>query len=277
MIKLISLDLDGTLLLADHVTVSSENITALSQAAEHGIMVCIATGRTYSVIQDVLAQLPCVRYCIVSNGAAIVDVITNEIIYRSLIPEVQSGGIAHILQSYTPSEIVCTIFYEGRAYLSSSMLPEFHRALGIGKFADAILRGITPIDDIADFCKGKSVEKFTLDYIQKDIRQEFINKVNTLGEFTRSSSFAENLEINALGTTKGKALRYLSGLLHIQADETAAFGDSDNDIEMLQWAGFSYAMENALPSVKEAARYTAPTNTESGVGKVIGAYLRSEP
>jgi Cof subfamily protein (haloacid dehalogenase superfamily) len=275
MIKLINLDLDGTLLLADHVTVPPENIKALSEAAERGIALCIATGRTYSVARDVLAQLPCVRYCIISNGAAIIDVANNQIIYRDLIPEAQSSGIARILQTYTPHEIVCTAFYEGGAYLPSSTLPEFRRAVNIEEFAESILRGITIIDSMADFCKDKSVEKFTLDYIQKDIRQGFIDKVNALGEFTTSSSFAENLEINAFGTTKGKALRYLSELLHIQSDEAAAFGDSDNDIDMLQWAGFSYAMENAAPSVKKAARYLAPKNTESGVGKVISEYLRS--
>jgi hydroxymethylpyrimidine pyrophosphatase-like HAD family hydrolase len=48
-----------------------------------------------------------------------------------------------------------------------------------------------------------------------------------------------------------------------------AFGDSSNDIEMLRWAGLSYAMENAAPSVKAAAIYQAPRNTEAGLSYAI--------
>ncbi|MAT62224.1 MAG: hypothetical protein CL881_00320 [Dehalococcoidia bacterium] len=57
--------------------------------------------------------------------------------------------------------------------------------------------------------------------------------------------------------------------LEIDSKKTWAFGDEQNDIEMLKWAGCSYAMSNAEPSVKEAANFIAPSNDEDGVAVTL--------
>ena len=82
-----------------------------------------------------------------------------------------------------------------------------------------------------------------------------------------------NLEINAAGVNKGKAMIELGKLLGIPREEIMAFGDGNNDLKMLKEVGTGVAMENAIPSVKEAADYVTLSNDEEGVAKFIEKYV----
>ena len=82
-----------------------------------------------------------------------------------------------------------------------------------------------------------------------------------------------NLEINAAGVNKGKAMIELGKLLGIPREEIMAFGDGNNDLKMLKEVGTGVAMENAIPSVKEAADYVTLSNDEEGVAKFIEKYM----
>lgn len=77
------------------------------------------------------------------------------------------------------------------------------------------------------------------------------------------------IDIMPKGVTKGEAVKYLQTQLNISMDETMAFGDFHNDIQMLERAKYSYAMANAHPDVKKVAQYEAPGNDENGVLSVI--------
>lgn len=82
-----------------------------------------------------------------------------------------------------------------------------------------------------------------------------------------------NLEINAAGVNKGKAMIELGKVLGIPREEIMAFGDGNNDLKMLKEVGTGVAMENAIPSLKEAADYVALSNDEEGVAKFIEKYV----
>ena len=83
MIKLIALDLDGTLMYTDHITVTEENRAALKKAHEKGASLAVATGRTLAIIGDVCEQIPEIDYVIYSNGAAVYDRRQSKNIYTS--------------------------------------------------------------------------------------------------------------------------------------------------------------------------------------------------
>ena len=82
-----------------------------------------------------------------------------------------------------------------------------------------------------------------------------------------------NLEINAAGVNKGKAMIELGKLLGIPREEIMAFGDGNNDLKMLKEVGTGVAMENAIPPVKGAADYVTLSNDEEGVAKFIEKYV----
>ena len=77
------------------------------------------------------------------------------------------------------------------------------------------------------------------------------------------------VEISAAGVTKAAALARVCDRLGVAAEDVVAFGDMPNDLPMLAWAGTSYAMANAHPTVLEAVDHVAPSNDEDGVAQVL--------
>ena len=94
-------------------------------------------------------------------------------------------------------------------------------------------------------------------------------------ELIASSSLRNNIEINSARAGKGNALRALCEKLGLDASESVAFGDGLNDADMLRAAGRGCAMQNAVPTVKEAADVIVENNNEAGVGKEIFRLLRA--
>ena len=91
------------------------------------------------------------------------------------------------------------------------------------------------------------------------------------------SSASSLLEISAAGVTKASTLAVLCDELGIAPEEVVAFGDMPNDIAMLDWAGGSYAMADAHPTVVEAADHVAPRNDEDGVARVLASVFGLDP
>ena len=87
------------------------------------------------------------------------------------------------------------------------------------------------------------------------------------------SSFGENMEFTAPGVNKGAAAKALCARMGWTAEQVMAFGDAGNDLELLAWAGWSFAMANGTDQARAAARYTAPANTEAGVGQAVERYF----
>jgi hydroxymethylpyrimidine pyrophosphatase-like HAD family hydrolase len=77
------------------------------------------------------------------------------------------------------------------------------------------------------------------------------------------------VEMSGKGVTKASALESLACDLGIGAEEVVAFGDMPNDLPLLEWAGTSYAMANAHPTVLALADHVAPRNDEDGVAEVL--------
>lgn len=84
------------------------------------------------------------------------------------------------------------------------------------------------------------------------------------------------MDVMGAGVSKGSALRALGKHLGISADDTMAFGDFYNDADMLQYAGWSFAMENGNPDIKRMTRFLARSNNENGVLRAIRQYALQE-
>jgi hypothetical protein len=83
----------------------------------------------------------------------------------------------------------------------------------------------------------------------------------------------DNIEIVNKGVSKGRALKILGGYLGIEREEMIAIGDSENDIEMIKFAGLGVAVENAIDEVKKVADFITKSNMEDGVKYVIDKFI----
>jgi len=90
-----------------------------------------------------------------------------------------------------------------------------------------------------------------------------------------SKSLPYFLEFAAPGVTKGAGLDFLAAHMGFTREETVSFGDGENDVELVEWAGYGIAVENAHERVKEVADWIGPSAEQEGVAQVIEAYLDS--
>ena len=102
---------------------------------------------------------------------------------------------------------------------------------------------------------------------------QYFEHNNQISAFA-SATFA--IDVNTQGVNKGAGLKHLLEKMGMTGDDLIAFGDGGNDIDMLDFAKYSYAMANGMDKVKKHAKYIAPANTENGVFKVLQKYLAED-
>ena len=269
-IRLICLDMDGTLLDDDHATVPPRNVAALRAASEQGAAVAIASGRAWSLLRAVDAQIGVTRYAVLSNGAAVLDVAAGEWIYRRPMDQAARRTIITLLLDWgLPFEVYC----EGENYIQSDRVEQVVSWALSPEFAQ-VLRTVSQFpDDLNAALDGKAVEKIHIFHVPPQKRQELLDAVAACGCLDVTSSFGENMELTATGVNKGSAVQALCAKLGLGPEQVMAFGDAGNDLELLSWASWSFAMDNGSDEAKAAARYTTGTNREGGVGMAVEQYL----
>jgi len=264
MIKLIAMDLDGTLFDSDHKTISERNIHAVQKAADRGIKIVICSGRTYCHMKSVLKQLNTVDYILASNGAVSMDK-TGHVISSDCMKYDIWKAVYEILDG---EGIVAEVYFDGKSYLKESSRNSYKSDKLNDDFVQELKADITFCDNPIRLLKDKAAEKITSIAVPEQ-QYDKLKRILLQMEVSVTSSIPLNIEINKMGVNKGKGLSALCDVLGICAEEVMAFGDGDNDIEMLQWAGYSYAMKNAAAHVRKAAKFTADYNHQDGIAKII--------
>lgn len=274
-IKLIGLDLDGTL-LNDKKELSGRNRKAIERAAAQGVFIVPATGRPLAGLQAPVLSLP-VKYALTANGAAVYELTTKRRIYAAGIPREKALAILSMLQKY---DVMEDCFMDGHGYgekeklLQSDLyaMPEVVRAY--------IKATRKQVENLSEYIRENDcmVEKITVNFKEKDgillwekeirerLSKEFPDCAVVKGVPT-------NLEITDEQATKGNAILKLGELLGISREEIMVCGDSQNDMEMIKAAGLGVAMGNAMPEVKKAADYITLSNEEDGVAAAIEKFV----
>ncbi len=262
-IKLIAIDMDGTLLLPDH-SISPAVKSAIARAREQGIRVVLTTGRPFTGVANYLKELGMVLesdYCITYNGALVQNASDGSTVaqtpltyddYRyleALSREV--GSHFHALDRntlYTANRDV-SYYTVHESYVASIPL-QFCEAENMDKQIQ--LLKVMMIDEPA-----------VLDKAIARIPAEVKEKYTVL----KSSPYF--LEILNKKVTKGTGVASLAKVLGIKAEEIMAIGDQENDIAMLEYAGIGVAMDNAIDAAKAAANHITKSNLEDGVAYAI--------
>lgn len=271
-IKLIGLDLDGTLLDSDKAfTEYSRRVIA--EAIRQGVIVLPATGRPASGIPKEVMEFPGIRYALTSNGARVLDMQEKKVLYERLIPYGSGEKLLEILQKY---DALLEIYYDGIGYANERDLKIVDRYMPSAPMVKYILNTRRPVEDV---CRMYRREHRPADKIQalfasqEDKRNAFAETGEKVPEITVCGALSNNLEANAGEARKGVALVKLGEILGIAREEIMACGDGSNDIEMVREAGFGVAMSNAIDEVKEAADYVTLSNNEDGAARAIEKYV----
>lgn len=269
-IRLICLDMDGTLLDDDHTTVPARNVRALRAAAERGAAVAIASGRSWGLLRDVADQVGAVRYAVLSNGAAVLDVRAGQWLYRNCLAEERWRGLVRILlEERLPFEVYC----EGETYIQTDRFQSVLDCALSPQFRGVLRRHTVLPENLEDALAGRAVEKLHIYRIPEASRAAVTERLLSCGPLTAASAFPGNLEFTAPGVHKGAAVQALCARMGWSAEQVMAFGDAGNDLELLSWAGWSFAMANATEQARAAARYVTGSNTEAGVAMAVERYF----
>lgn len=272
MIKLIATDLDGTLLCADSVTVSDENIAALRAASAQGIKIVIASGRTHGVFSKGAAELDVVDYAIMSNGAAIMEFCDGQALDRIPVTEMPYEVWTSAYDRIAEAGAYPEMYAVGRSFMDEAWEDNFTSPVIAPALVAELKSHAGFVPDTKAELRGMSAEKICVLSVPEETREGLMMSLLADDRICCTNAIPGNLEVNAAGTNKGNALAMLCDKLGISPDEVMAFGDAANDIGMLRFAGCSVAMGNASDEVKGICRYVTGTNVEHGVAQAIYKY-----
>lgn len=271
-IKIIATDLDGTLMSPDHLTVSERTKNALISAHKKGVKVCIATGRALNFTKGVTAQIPFADYVICSNGASVYDRRQEKFIYNNLVsPDITAEAI-RLLNSLN---LYYNIYIEGNTYVQAGCEKFFINSGLPTEFLEDFASKTVVCEDIAAATAGKGAELIDVFYNDEETRKiifDFFEK-NSL---VLTSALAGVVSATAVGSDKGTALKGLCDIMGFDSSEAMTFGDASNDSTMLKFAYYSFAMENGDDICKASARFSAPSNADDGVARMIEKYVLGE-
>lgn len=269
-IKMIGLDLDGTLLTSDKKLLPFTR-QVLTEAIERGIQVLMATGRPYTGIPEELRKLPGIRYALTSNGARILDTQTGKALIEHLLPLESAKKALEILQKY---DTLQEVYFEGQGYAEAEKLDRISRYHHNPHMWEYVRSSRKPVDSLPELIarEGRDMDKVQALFADMGELAQAWKELERYEELVLVSSLGYNIEINAAGVDKGIGLMELGELLGFCPEEIMACGDGDNDIQMLERAGIGIAMGNAEEKVKAAADYITETNDEEGAAKAIIRY-----
>lgn len=265
-IKVIAMDLDGTAL--NHQKQLTERTrAAIQNAAKSGIQIVVATGRTFSSLAPEVLAMPEITCAITSNGAVVNRIPDGAVLLHNYPNPETVSEIAGMIQKEKIDTEVCT---GGQAYIGQS-------------YYDRVLEGKTnrdvqyvkttrhPVPDIYQFLLEHrvAIENINLNFKTLEEKQQWQQRFQKLPGVTPTSSFLFNVELGGATTSKAHALQALLDEWQMTSQQVMAFGDSENDLGMIQMAGIGVAMANGMEEVKQAADLLAESNEEDGVAKII--------
>ena len=267
-IRLIALDLDGTLLDSEK-RLSPRSLAALNKAAAQGIEIVPTTGRFFRGMPEEIRAFSELHYAVTINGAQVYDVRRDAVISRAEIPLAEALEAMAWLENY---DLIYDCYVGSWGWITRAY-QENAAQFVLDRHYLKMLRVLrTPVPELKSYLagRGQDVQKIIIftrtDALQRELLEllprRFPNLITT-------SSAPHNIELNTPAANKGAALLALADALGISQAQTMAVGDGLNDLSMIRAAGVGVAMGNAHPDVSAAADLVCADCDHDGAAEAI--------
>jgi Cof subfamily protein (haloacid dehalogenase superfamily) len=262
-IKLVAMDLDGTLLNSQK-TVSARNLAAIEAAKNKGVYITLATGRMYAAAAYFGKVIGANAPLICCNGAMV----------RSI------GADQNVFARFYKDEIAKAVLAEcqeknwyAQWYIDDQIYAE--------DFRPELFNSYKTVENFSINEVGRDFSSYVHDVIQIVIRDEngqvpaiadYLSK-KFAGELDAQQNTGYSVDLTPPGVTKAVGIKALGKYLGIEQHEIMVCGDADNDLAMLEYAGLSVVTQNGLPQAKALADFVTDSCDDDGVGKAIERYI----
>ncbi len=261
-VDVVATDLDHTLTWEGPL--APRTLAALARARDAGLRVIVVTGRMVQSLRRVLAPAGLHEPVVCYQGAVVVAPGGEWLLHRPIAPDLAREAIAAVEEAgYHPNVYVGDELYVSRLTPGSEAYATFQQ-IPIHTVGD--VKAWLPGPPTKIVCVGDPDE---LDRLGARMRARFD------GRLWVTKSLPKFLEFATVGVSKGSALEFLSRRYGFSRERTIAFGDGENDVELVEWAGYGIAVENAHERVKAVADWICPPAAEEGVARVLEALLDS--
>ncbi|MBQ9828573.1 MAG: HAD family phosphatase, partial [Lachnospiraceae bacterium] len=273
-VKLIGIDLDGTLLNSS-AQVSEGNRKAIKEAQENGITVVPVTGRAFSALPAGLTDIEGIEYIISGNGATVTRLSDMEVIRRYALTREQTVDIVGLLDRL---DCETEIYFDGTVYACLKDIWYYGKKFDYSPYTwKYLMTTRTMVDNMYGFTMGRSDGAELIAGLFGDLneRQRVIDYLKKYDDLSMTEGMRNNIEITHMKAQKGAAFSDLAEMLGIGENETAAFGDNYNDIDLLDRAAHSICMGNGKEEVKKRCDMVTLSNNEDGVAYGIKKLLEA--
>ncbi|MCS6874511.1 MAG: Cof-type HAD-IIB family hydrolase [Pyrinomonadaceae bacterium] len=284
MIRLLGLDLDGTLLDSSGC-ISEANKRAIRRAEEEGVKVTICTGRRFRDAQPVALELELDLPIISHNGALIKSAATLETFDAAILPAETVRQVIYIARDFDADALVSTdpcgkgtLFYES---ISEENIPlKKYIAWASRLHGEQARESVQYVEDLESIIDEKQTIHITfsgtcdkMKRLQEVLVAELSSEASILATVYPTPDFAL-IDVLPPASSKGAGLEKLAKMFGISRDEVMAIGDNLNDFEMLEFAGTPVVMANASRELIEDGRFHCTlSNDEDGVALAIEKFI----
>ena len=270
-IEMVAFDLDDTA-LDGNGRLSDKTREAFIQAAEAGVEPVIASGRSFYSLPDELLEVPGIRYAICSNGANLFDVNEKKCLRSFSLKPHSVDQIVKLADEYG-DRLYLDAFTEGVPHSDRRLLDTLLNNEHISEHRKLYLRKTRrPEDDIRGFIQENknSLDCMNYNVFDSALFDELFDRLGKeVDDIYYTSSIPQLIEISYKECGKGKGLLRMCEYLGIDIKHVAAFGNADNDADMIELAGLGCAVSNSSQVALDAADEIIGPNTEDSVAEKI--------
>ncbi|MBT9435616.1 HAD family hydrolase [Streptococcus suis] len=273
IVRLIATDMDGTFLDGQGNFDRERFSRVLDQLDQKKIPFVIASGNGIGRLLQLCQGFEDRLIFVADNGAHVYQ--NGKTVIRRAIQQVEVEAILHFFKGRW-ADVCLMLSNDGNIYMQAGAGMPFAGTdlpIELAQMA-AFQNRVTYLDNLSAYPVSESIHKVSL--WVPEARVESITEAFNQGfhgQLVAVTSGYGSVDILPQGIHKAWGLEQVLTGLDIEPEQVMAFGDSDNDIELLSYVGYSYAMENATDKVKAVAKYMAPSHLEAGVLQVIEEYI----